>query len=106
MPTPLELTTDRTEDDVPRVVVTGEMDSSNVHSFATALAATASEHGAVVIDLSAVTYIDSSALNALFTHTGRVARMRVIVPAVLTTVMRISGLGELAEIVPTQGLAT
>jgi HptB-dependent secretion and biofilm anti anti-sigma factor len=101
MPTPLNLSTDRTDDGVPRIVVTGEIDRSNVRSFTEALtAATASTDGAatVNVDLAGVKYLDSAAINALFAHTERVARMHLVVNPFLMPVLRISGLGELASI--------
>ncbi|MCP9270703.1 STAS domain-containing protein [Mycolicibacterium arenosum] len=103
MATPLTLNTDRTSDGVPRVVVAGEIDMTNVAVFADALteaAESADRGGAVAVDLAAVKYLDSAAINALFAQTDRVARMHLVVHPFLMPVLRISGLGELATIEP------
>lgn len=101
MGTPLTLNTDRTADGVPRLVVTGEIDLSNVRVFVEALTAateSADGSGTVAVDLAAVKYLDSSAINALFAHSERVARLHLVVNPFLMPVLRISGLGELADI--------
>ena len=101
MATPLTLDTVRTDDGVPRVVVTGEIALTNVALFTEALSAaaeSADQAEAVSIDMAAVKYLDSSAINALFAHTERVARMHVVVNPFLMPVLRISGLTELATI--------
>lgn len=106
MATPLTLTTDQRDDGVPRVVVTGEIDLSNVRTFTEALtAASESAEGAVAVDLAGVKYLDSSAINALFAHTDRVARLHLVVNPFLMPVLRISGLTELATIESTPGPA-
>jgi HptB-dependent secretion and biofilm anti anti-sigma factor len=100
MATPLTVTTDRTEQGVPRVVVTGEIDLTNVAEFTAALASateSADGSGALAVDLAAVKYLDSSAINALFTQTEHAA-MHVVVNRFLMPVLRISGLGELATV--------
>lgn len=101
MATPLTLNTDRTADGVPRVVVAGEIDMTNVAVFAEALteaAESVDDGGEVAVDLAAVKYLDSAAINALFAQTERVARMHLIVHPFLMPVLRISGLGDLADI--------
>lgn len=99
MATPLTLRTDRTADGVPRVVVTGEIDMTNVAAFTDALTAVAAEaSGVFAVDLGAVKYLDSAAINALFAQTNRVERMHLVANPFLMPVLRISGLGELATI--------
>lgn len=99
MATPLTLNTDRTDDGVPRVVAMGEIDLTNVQAFTDALTSATGEGGGVVaVDLAAVKYLDSAAINALFAHTERVARMHLLVNPFLMPVLRISGLSELATI--------
>ena len=101
MATRLTLNTERTEEGVPRVVVTGEIDMTNVAAFTEALTAAAQNAngaGVVSVDLGAVKYLDSAAINALFAQTSRVERMHLVVHPFLMPVLRISGLGELATI--------
>lgn len=99
MATPLTLDTDQRDDGTAVLIAAGEIDLSNVAAFTDALAAVLrldSRSQALTIDLSAVRYLDSSAINALFTQAGRVERMHVIVHPFLMPVLNISGLSELA----------
>lgn len=102
MPTPLTVNTDRGSDGAPRLIATGEIDLSNVDTFTEALDAAISDsaaHGrAVTVDLSAVEYLDSAAINVLSTHADEVGTMRVIAHRYLIPVLTISGLTELAEV--------
>jgi anti-anti-sigma factor len=67
----LRLSVDRVSDRA--FVVTGELDVSTMGVFDAALAAAHDGDGAVVLDLSRVTFIDSSGLRSLI-HLGRSLR--------------------------------
>lgn len=103
MATALTLDTNRGDDG--RVVVTarGEIDLSNVDTFSKALVGAidgVSPPPVLTVDLSAVKYLDSSAINALFRHAESVDQLRLIVHPFLMPVLNISGLNELAELEP------
>jgi len=61
------------------LTATGEIDQSNADTFAVALAdaTVAPGDGPVTVDLTAVEYLDSAALAALFSHAGRIRPARV-----------------------------
>ena len=48
-----------------------------------------------LVDLSAVEYLDSAGINALF---GHVSRVRIIAPPLLLPVLNVSGLGEITSV--------
>ena len=99
MATPLTLNTDRDVDGTPRVVAAGEIDLSNIAEFARALTdASAGNRGPITVDLSAVKYVDSAGINALFDHADEVDRLHVIVHPLLLRVLTISGLSEIANV--------
>jgi anti-anti-sigma factor len=99
MATPLTLNTDRDEDGKPRIVVTGEIDLSNIDVFTRALAAaSAGTRNPVTIDLGAVKYLDSAGINALFDHADAVDQLRVIVHPLLVRVLTISGFTKIATV--------
>lgn len=104
MPTPLTLDSGRGSDGTPRLVAAGEIDLSNVDTFAQAIGAMISSadpgNAVVVIDLSAVEYLDSAAINALAVHADDVEQMRLIAHPYLMPVLTISGLTELADVEP------
>jgi anti-anti-sigma factor len=101
MPTTLTLDTARGDDGKLVLTAAGEIDLSNIDTFTQALSAamteTGSGGGTLTVDLSDVEYLDSSAINALFTHAER---LRVIAKPRLVRVFSISGLTELATIEP------
>lgn len=108
MPTPLTVNTDRGSDGTRRLIAAGEIDLSNVETFTEALDATIGESAvdgqAITVDLSAVEYLDSAAINVLSTHADGVGNMRVIAHPYLIPVLTISGLTELAEVrTPAEG---
>jgi anti-anti-sigma factor len=78
-------------------VATGEIDLSNVHAFATALddAIAGNDGERVTVDLSAVDYVDSGAINVLFTCAERI---RLIVKPLLIPVLTVSGLTKLTTV--------
>lgn len=100
MTTPLTVTTDR-RDGTLALVAAGEIDLSNVHSFARALddAIAGSSGTPVTVDLSAVDYVDSGGINVLFNCADRIT---LIVKPLLMPVLTISGLTELTTVEPSR----
>lgn len=96
MTTPLTINVDR-RDGSPAVVATGEIDLSNVGSFARALSDAIVDNAGqtVTVDLSAVDYLDSGGINVLFTSADHI---RLIVKPLLLPVLTISGLTEVASV--------
>jgi anti-anti-sigma factor len=107
MPTLLTLDTARSDDGKLVLIAAGEIDLSNVDTFnnalTTAVNETASSGGSLTIDLSAVDYLDSAAINALFPHAEN---LHVIAHPFLVRVFAISGLSELATVEPAAGSAS
>jgi anti-anti-sigma factor len=99
MATPLDVRTERGTDGTARVTAAGEIDLSNIDVFTRALSAAKSD-GAIVVDLSGVKYLDSAAINVLFTHADDVDHLHLIVHPFLMPVLTISGLGEIATVEP------
>ncbi len=100
MPTLLTLDTARRSDGEPMLVAAGEIDLSNVDAFVQALTAASGEAapGApLTVDLSGVEYLDSAAINALFTHANRI---HLIAHPILIPILTISGLTELVAVEP------
>ncbi len=101
MATPLTLNTDHDAEGIPRVTASGEIDLSNINAFTEALAtASAGPGGPLTVDLSAVKYVDSAGINALFDQAVQAERLHVIVHPLLVRVLRISGLSEIATVEP------
>jgi anti-anti-sigma factor len=99
MATPLTLNTDRDADGAPRLVAEGEIDLSNIAVFTEALAeASAGSRQPITVDMSAVKYLDSAGINALFNHADEVDRLHLIVHPFLIRVLTISGLSEVAVV--------
>ncbi|ASW90012.1 STAS domain-containing protein [Mycobacterium marseillense] len=98
MTSPLTLDTARGSDGKLVLVAVGEIDLSNIDAFTLALstAATGSD-GALLVDLSAVEYLDSAAINALAVHADRI---ELVAHPILMPVLKVSGLTELTAIVP------
>jgi anti-anti-sigma factor len=89
------------------LVAVGEIDLSNIDAIHQALAAATTDSAGsdepVLVDLSAVEYLDSSAISALAAHADRI---HLIAHHLLMPVFRISGLAELTNIesaAPTAG---
>ncbi len=93
MATPLSVDTQVRDDGTAVLVVTGELDLSNIDAFSAAIAdamvPASRDGGVLVVDLTAVEYLDSSAIDALFTHASRI---RLIVNPILMPVLKHSGL--------------
>ncbi|MFJ4835860.1 STAS domain-containing protein [Streptomyces sp. NPDC088747] len=92
MPTPLTLTSGRRPDGTALLTAVGEIDMSNTHDLAAALAGTP---GPLVLDLTGVEYLDSAGLSALFPHADRI---ELIANPLLQPVLTISGLASLTTV--------
>ncbi|CAM2767043.1 anti-anti-sigma factor [Mycobacterium intermedium] len=81
------------------LVAVGEIDLSNIDEFNQALAASTAEAaargGKFTVDLSAVEYLDSAAINALFAHADDID---LIAQPLLMSALTMSGLAELVSI--------
>jgi anti-anti-sigma factor len=101
MPTLLTLDTARSDDGKLVLIAAGEIDLSNIDTFTqaltTAITETAGSGETLTVDLSAVEYLDSAAINALFRHAEHI---RVIAHPLLVRVFTISGLTELTTVEP------
>jgi anti-anti-sigma factor len=99
MPTSLTLDTARGNDGRVVLTASGEIDLSNIDTFTealtTAIVDNADPDGTLTVDLSAVNYLDSAAINALFTYAQRI---HVIAEPKLIRVFTISGLAELTTV--------
>ncbi len=95
MTTNLELA--RSDDEAPQLVVSGEIDLSNVTAFRAAL----SEGGdsRLVVDLTGVTYLDSAGIAALFERARRSELEIVLSPgSVLAPLLEITHLADVATV--------
>jgi HptB-dependent secretion and biofilm anti anti-sigma factor len=98
MSTPLTVRIDRAADGQLVLFAIGEIDASNVADFTDALnAGTGGNGDTLTVDLSAVEYLDSAAINALAPHAES---LTIIANPVLMRVLMVSGLTELARIRP------
>ncbi|TYK53139.1 STAS domain-containing protein [Actinomadura decatromicini] len=96
MTAPLTLTTGQRPDGTALLTATGEIDMSNSEKFAAAIdTALGGADGHLVVDLSAVEYLDSAGLSILFAHAER---LEVIAPPLLEPVLTLSGLADLTTI--------
>jgi anti-anti-sigma factor len=95
----LTLDTVRSGDGKLVLIAVGEIDLSNIDAFDQALStATAEAAGGdetLTVDLSGVEYLDSAAINALF---SRADHIRVIAHRLLMTSLNVSGLSELVSV--------
>jgi anti-anti-sigma factor len=101
MSAPLNVDTLRRNDGKLVLIVAGEVDLSNIGEFNDALKAATSEAAGngetLTVDLSALEYLDSAAVNALF---ARAEDIHVIAHPLLMSIFAISGLTELASVEP------
>jgi anti-anti-sigma factor len=99
MPTSLTLDTVRSDDGKLMLIAAGEIDLSNIDTFDQALTTTTadavSDGGKLTVDLSGVEYLDSAAINALF---SRADHIQLIAAPLLMPILTISGLSELVPI--------
>jgi anti-anti-sigma factor len=100
MPTSLTLDTARRNPRDHVLVAVGEIDLSNVDAFkealANAAAGAADSGGTLTVDLSAVEYLDSAAINVLYARADGIANL--IAQPVLMSSLKISGLAELVAV--------
>ncbi|MFF4316188.1 STAS domain-containing protein [Streptomyces sp. 900105755] len=92
MTTPLTLTSGRHPDGTACLTVSGEIDMSNAGSLDDALVG---KPGPLVLDLTAVEYLDSAGLSVLFAHAER---LQLVVTALLEPVLTVSGLADLVTV--------
>ena len=106
MSTPLTLETARHDDGKVVLSAAGEIDLSNVDAFKDALTAASTESAGsgetLTVDLSALEYLDSAAVNALF---ARAESIHVIAHPLLMSIFTVSGLTELATVEPASSAA-
>lgn len=94
MSTPLTVQTRRDEDTVVLEAI-GEIDASNVARFAEALDSATSQATPLVLDLSAVEYLDSAAINVLVPHAES---LQIVANPLLMRAFQVSGLDKLATV--------
>ncbi|BCJ56859.1 STAS domain-containing protein [Micromonospora endophytica] len=101
MTTALSLANSRRPDGTRVLTVIGEIDMSNAATFAAALTDAvdtdfeAVDAGHLVVDLTAVEYLDSAGLAALFPHAERI---QLVVTPLLEPLLTISGLADLTTV--------
>jgi anti-anti-sigma factor len=95
MTTRLKLSTRRGSDGTLVVTAVGEIDLSNADSFRDALGRAAPDGGRLVVDLTAVQYLDSAGLTVLFAH---LSRIQLIASPLLAPVLTISGLADITSV--------
>lgn len=99
MPTSLTLATAR-NDGEHVLIAAGEVDLSNIDVFKQALTAATTEAvgsgTTLTVDLSGVEYLDSAAINVLFTRADRIGI--VLAHPLLMSTLRVSGLSELVTV--------
>jgi anti-anti-sigma factor len=98
MTTPLKCEIDASDGTVA-LIVTGEIDLSNIDAFTQAmLDAVSTDSGSsqpLTVDLSGVDYLDSGAISALFHHADRIS---VAANPILMPVLKISGLTSVVDV--------
>ncbi|MER5480691.1 STAS domain-containing protein [Streptomyces sp. NPDC002734] len=96
--TPLTVTPGTAPGGRPLLTVAGEIDLGNAGLLARELEALETADAAperVVVDLTAVDYLDSAGLSVLFVHAER---LEIVVSSLLEPVLTYSGLTELAVV--------
>ncbi|MFI5494548.1 STAS domain-containing protein [Actinoplanes sp. NPDC051859] len=94
--TPLTVTTARETDDYVRLRCVGEIDQSSVPCFAAALDAALPGRRLVEVDLSQVTFMDSSGINTLVKHRVEGCELVVVdVPRHIRRILEITGLHQI-----------
>ncbi|MFI0941468.1 STAS domain-containing protein [Streptomyces sp. NPDC021020] len=95
MTTPLSLTFSRRPDGAVVLAAAGEVDLSNSAELAAAADRALDGGGPLVVDLSAVEYLDSAGLNELLV---RADRIEIVAASLLGPVLTICGLTELTTV--------
>ena len=102
MTTPLALNTNRGDDGTLVLSAAGELDLSNVGTFVQAINEAIDQAGGaeatVSLDFSGIEYLDSSAINVLFTHAGSIRGL--VINPLLSSVVSVSGLDEILTVEP------
>jgi anti-sigma B factor antagonist len=93
MTTPLTLSTGRRPDGRAVLTATGEIDMSNAGQLGEALEQAGD--GPLIVDLTAVEYLDSAGLTVLFTHADHI---ELVAASLLVPVLTISGLSEITQL--------
>jgi anti-anti-sigma factor len=96
MQTSLTLDTARQKDGKLRLTAKGEIDLSNIDAFKQALTTAITEsttNDMLTVDLAAVEYVDSAAINVLCAHADNIHTL--IAHPLLMNILTISGLTEL-----------
>ncbi len=96
MATPLSVSTDHGTDGTSVLTAAGEVDLSNIDVFARALDDAARDGAPVTVDLTAVEYVYSGAINALFDHVDHIGR--ILAHPFLIPALTVSGLTSLATV--------
>ncbi|MFI9005718.1 STAS domain-containing protein [Actinosynnema sp. NPDC053489] len=91
----LTITTTSRPDGSRVLAVVGEIDMSNNDVFAAAVAKEVTAGGPLVVDLTAVEYLDSSALHSLFAYADDIT---VRTGPLLRPVLAVSGLAQLTTV--------
>jgi len=101
MSTLLTLDTAQSDDGQLVLIAAGEIDLSNIDTFTQALDSAielmAGSEGKLIVDLGTVKYLDSAAINVLFTHAEQI---QLIVHPFLIRIFTITGLTELTSVEP------
>ena len=97
MGAPMTISTHRRPDGQLVVTATGELDMSNIDDFSQAVAEALAETGdlPVEVNLRAVEYLDSGAINVLYPFGNRV---RLVVNSILMPVLTVSGLTSVMDV--------
>jgi anti-anti-sigma factor len=95
MGTPLSLATDQRNDGTRMLIARGELDLSNIDRFIEALREATGDGGTLTVDLSAVDYLDSAAINTLFAHVGNI---EIVANRVLMPLLAVSGLADVVTV--------
>jgi anti-anti-sigma factor len=95
--------TSPTADTPPVVTVSGDIDLANVDEFKDAMTKACSGSAALTVDLTGVSYCDSAAVRALFALAATTELSMIVKPTGhITTLLAISGLDRVADVVRTE----
>jgi anti-sigma B factor antagonist len=85
------------------VAVSGDIDLANVDEFKDAMAKACTGSTALTVDLTGVSYCDSAAVRALFALAATTELSMIVRPSGhITTLLAISGLDRVADVVRTE----
>ena len=85
------------------VAVSGDIDLANVDEFKDAMATACNGSAALTVDLTGVSYCDSAAVRALFALAATTELSMIVRPSGhITTLLAISGLDRVADVVRTE----